>query len=316
MGKKLPCSNGAAILFGEPSMARESQSCLREVLIKMSDAKGQPFAENQSAPDTKITLSSVSASAPDTKIALSPASPSVPATEIPLSPQNPLPPDTEFDDAFAAAARDYRMLLDKEYPVDASLKLVGDRYRLSHNGRMMLYRGILSRSASQINLAKLVRVSWEGAELGIDGYNVLFTLTNYLHGHPMFIATDGFLRDVGGAHGRIADHRGFERMAEVVAEMLSQLNLGKVTFFLDAPVSSSGKQAAFLREAFARCSVNAEVRLENGVDHFLACWEGELIATADSAIIARTSAHVFDLARYILERQFNAHFPPLASLIA
>ncbi|MFZ5860154.1 MAG: DUF434 domain-containing protein [Spirochaetota bacterium] len=254
----------------------------------MSDAKSPSFAENPRPLDTETTP----------------------------FPGGPRAPETDFDDAFAAAARDYRMLLDKEYPVDASLKLVGDRYRLSHNGRMMLYRGILPRSASQINLAKLVHASWEGAELGIDGYNVLFTLTNYLHGHPMFIATDGFLRDVGGAHGRIADHRGFERMAEVVAEMLSQLNLSKVTFFLDAPVSSSGKQAAFLREAFARCAVNAEVRLENGVDHFLACWEGELIATADSAIIARTSAHVFDLARYILERQFNAHFPPLASLIA
>ena len=220
-----------------------------------------------------------------------------------------------FDDAFIAAARDYRMLLDKDYPVDASLKLVGDRYRLSHNGRMMLYRGILSLKASQINLAKLIRSPWERASLGVDGYNILFTLMNYMHGHPMFIATDGFLRDVGGAHGRIADHRGFERMAEIAAEYLAALNLESLTFFLDAPVSSSGRQAGFLREAFTQRSMNAEVRLENGVDHFLACWEGELIATADSAIIGRTNAHVFDLARAILENQFEARFISLARLL-
>ncbi len=220
-----------------------------------------------------------------------------------------------LDEAFIGAARDYRMLLDKEYPIDASLKLVGDRYRLSHNGRMMLYRGILSRGASQTNLAKLVRSPWEGATLSIDGYNILFTLTNYMHGHPMFIASDGFLRDVGGAHGRIADHRGFERMAQLTVDMLAGLALGTITFFLDAPVSSSGRQAGFLREAFAGRGINAEVCLENGVDHRLAYWEGELIATADSAIIARTGAHVFDLARYILERQFRAHFPQLASFL-
>ncbi|MEN6499844.1 MAG: DUF434 domain-containing protein [Rectinema sp.] len=230
-------------------------------------------------------------------------------------PDRQSPEVDDFDEAFIGAVRDYRMLLDKGYPIDASLKLVGDRYRLSHNGRMMLYRGVLSRAASQTNRAKLVRSPWEGATLGIDGYNILFTLTNYMHGHPMFVATDGFLRDVGGAHGRIADHRGFERMAQLTADVLATLNLDTITFFLDAPVSSSGRQADFLREAFAQRGINAEVQLENGVDHLLAHWEGELIVTADSAIIARTGAHVFDLARYILERQFNAHFPQLAKLL-
>ncbi len=220
-----------------------------------------------------------------------------------------------FDVAFIGAARDYRMLLDKGYPVDASLKLVGDHFRLTHNGRMILYRGILSRSASQTNLAKLVRAPWEGATLAIDGYNILFTLTNYLHGHPMFIATDGLLRDVGGAHGRIADHRGFERMAELCVAMLASMSLGAITLFLDAPVSSSGRQASFLREAFAAHGMRAEVRLENSVDHFVACWEGELIATADSAIIARSSGHTFDLARHILERQFSARFLSLADFL-
>lgn len=220
-----------------------------------------------------------------------------------------------FDEAFIGAARDYRMLLDKDYSVDASLKLVGDHFRLTHNGRMMLYRGILSRSASQVNLGKLIRAPWEGATLAIDGYNILFTLTNYLHGHPMFIATDGLLRDVGGAHGRIADHRGFERMATLCVDMLASMSLGTITLFLDAPVSSSGRQAGFLRAAFATRAMNAEVRLENGVDHCLAYWDGELIATADSAIIARSKGRTFDLARNILERQFSAHFQSFAEFL-
>ena len=221
-----------------------------------------------------------------------------------------------YDQAFIDAARDYRMLLDKDYPVDASLKLVGDHFRLTHTGRMVLYRGILSRAASQINLAKLIRAPWEGATLAIDGYNILFTLTNYLHGHPMFVATDGLLRDVGGAHGRIADHRGFERMATLCVDTLATMGLGPITLFLDAPVSSSGRQAGFLRDAFAAHDMHAEVRLENSVDHCLAHWDGELIATADSAIIARSKGRTFDLARYILERQFSARFQSLATFLA
>lgn len=220
-----------------------------------------------------------------------------------------------FDSNFVNAAKDYRMLLDKGYPIDATLKLVGDRFRLTHNARMLLYRGILPTELSRSNHAKLVRVLWEGAELAVDGYNIMFTLTNYLHGHPMFIATDGFLRDVGGAHGRIADHRGFERMAEIMVKILADLSPGHITFFLDAPVSASGMQAAWLRTVFSQHGLDAEVRLENGVDHFLAHWEGELIATADSAIIASARTRVFDLARTVLERQFGADFPHLAALL-
>ncbi|MDH7483927.1 MAG: DUF434 domain-containing protein, partial [Spirochaetales bacterium] len=198
-----------------------------------------------------------------------------------------------LDSNFVEAARDYRLLLDKGYPVDASLKLVGDRWRLSHLTRMMLYRGILSSELSARNAAKLMETMPRDVSLAIDGYNILFTLTNYLHGHPMFIATDGLLRDVGGAHGRIADHRGFERMAEIMVKILAEFVPGHITFFLDAPVSASGMQAAWLRKKFASEGLDAEIRLENGVDHLLAHWEGELIATADSAIIAVTQAKVF-----------------------
>ena len=61
-----------------------------------------------------------------------------------------------LDDTFIAAARDYRMLLDKDYPLDASLKLVGDRYRLSHNGRMMLYSCLLYTSDAADDLLCVV----------------------------------------------------------------------------------------------------------------------------------------------------------------
>lgn len=215
---------------------------------------------------------------------------------------------------FIEAARDYRMLLDKGYPVDASLKLVGDRWRLSHLSRMMLYRGILSTEASTQNAAKLVSLPPEGASMAIDGYNILFTLTNYLHGHPMFIATDGLLRDVGGAHGRIADHRGFERMARLLLQELARLRLGSITIFLDAPVSSSGNQAGYLRSQAAGLGLGIEVRLENATDHFLAAWQGDILCTADSAIVSRTGARVFDLARHVLEQAFKPRFLVLSEI--
>ena len=39
---------------------------------------------------------------------------------------------------FRQAALDYRLLLDRGYPVNATLKLVGDRYRLDRTDRIVL----------------------------------------------------------------------------------------------------------------------------------------------------------------------------------
>jgi hypothetical protein len=47
-----------------------------------------------------------------------------------------------------AAARDYRWLLDRGYPQSASLKLVGDRYRLERDERLVLFRGVFAGAAS------------------------------------------------------------------------------------------------------------------------------------------------------------------------
>jgi hypothetical protein len=47
------------------------------------------------------------------------------------------------DQEFTSACRDYFYLIDKNYPERGSLKIVGDRYRLSGDQRTILYRGYL-----------------------------------------------------------------------------------------------------------------------------------------------------------------------------
>ncbi len=219
-----------------------------------------------------------------------------------------------FSEDFVRAARDYRLLLDRGYPLAASLKLVGDRYRLGKTERMVLFRGIMPGDVSVRNATRLVSTLPAGSRIAIDGYNVLFTVMNYLRGHPLFISTDGFLRDAGGAHGRVADSSQFLDVASRLCETLARLAVAYAAIYIDEPVSRSASHALALRGLLAARGIEGEVFLVHSADGPVASWEGDAIATSDSGIVCRARAPVFDLARYLLETRYEASLPELAPI--
>ena len=216
---------------------------------------------------------------------------------------------------FAPAARDYRFLIDKGYPIDASVKLVGDRYRLDKAARIILFRGILPGAFSASNAARIIGALPPAARVAVDGYNILFTVMNHLRGHPLFIATDGLLRDAGGAHGRIADPGQFLAAADLLCDALARLGVASAALYLDAPISRSADHAAAIREILRTKGLRGETILVPGADGFVAGWDGDAIATSDSAIVSRARAPVFDLARHILENRYCAEFIDLSDLL-
>lgn len=224
---------------------------------------------------------------------------------------------------FRSAARDYRLLLDRGYPSAAGLKLVGDRYALDKAARTVLFRGILPESLSSAIAARIVRGLPPGARLAVDGYNVLFTLSNYRRGHPLFIGTDGLVRDAGGAHGRIQDQGLFLECARAATERLADLEVAYAELYLDAPVSGSGAHAAALRDLLARAGVPGRVELAASADPPVRDFEGGVeagqaegfAATSDSAVAVSARSPVFDLARDILEARYGASFPDLGVVV-
>lgn len=221
----------------------------------------------------------------------------------------------DISEELRAAIRDYRLLLDRGYPVRATVQLVGDRYRLERTGRIVLFRGVLDAALSASIRSRTVAGVPEKASLAVDGYNVLFTIANYLKGHPLFVGTDGLLRDAGGAHGRFGAEEAFIAAAGMMVDRLAALDPGRVVVYLDAPVSGSGRHAAVLREFFSRSRVPAEVEVVPSADSFVRDHGGDAAATADSAIAASSCCPVYDLARDILELRFGATFPDLAAML-
>lgn len=214
----------------------------------------------------------------------------------------------KLSEDFTLALRDYRLLLNRGYPIPSTLKLVGDRYRLSHTERIILFRGVLDDEKNADIGKKLISVLPATANLAIDGFNVLFTLINYRRGHPLFISTDGLLRDAGGAHGRIERIEDWDWARTLFCDTLLRLPVGPLWVYLDAPVSHSGEYRQELEQNLRAHKASVQVVLEDCADIPLQTFTGTAIASSDSTVALRCKTSIFDLARYILETSYHAQF--------
>jgi hypothetical protein len=219
-----------------------------------------------------------------------------------------------LNEHFINACKDYAYLINRNYPERGTLKLVGDRHRLTRDQRTILYRGISSAKKSTLRKVKLVK-EIENKTLAIDGYNVLFSLLNYRLGRFTFISTDDVLRDAGSLHGRLKDEEMFFDCIKILAKHLSAMRPSQVDIFLDSPVSHSERHALVIMEVFRQYSLVVNCRVIRSADYGLKHLSFEVLATSDSVIIENAVTGVVDLPRIILEKQYNAEPVKIADLL-
>ncbi len=196
-----------------------------------------------------------------------------------------------------SAARDLAFLLDRGYPTQAGLKLVGDRYQLKASQRELLLRAVVPRPRAQARRRKKVRaLELKGRWVTVDGYNVLATLEHALRGYPMVLARDGFVRDAVKAGPRVKIEH-LDRLWPCWARFFKRYRPRFLGLYLDAPVSGSGLLAARLRAFFKKEGLPGEALAIPEAERRVL--EGEIVCTADGALLDQAEK-VFDLAGFLL----------------
>jgi len=210
-------------------------------------------------------------------------------------------------DEFKQAAKDYYFLRNKDYAESPTLKLIGDRYRLSRIQRNVLFRGITdSRTAALRKSILLTEPSGiYGKKLFIDGYNVLFTILDYLQGKFLFIGNDGLMRDSGSEHPKNIDIVYFKRAVEIAAAFLSKYPAAGHYFFLDSLIPRNEEHCAVIREQFPVEGIPFSIYAVPSADKKLKEKKDGIIAGSDSEVIDGTSCQILDLPRFSLEERFN-----------
>lgn len=194
---------------------------------------------------------------------------------------------TKFQPMLREAASDLCWLLDRGYAHRSSIKLVGDRYSLRERQRTAVSRCAClsverdSRKSREVNTQALT-----GQPLFIDGYNLLTTVEAALAGGVVLLGRDGAFRDMASIHGHFKFVIETSPALMLIGETLESLRPRECVWYLDSPVSNSGRLAALLRETAAAQKWNWHVELIQDPDPFLSA-SAEIVTTADSMILDR-----------------------------
>jgi hypothetical protein len=215
---------------------------------------------------------------------------------------------------FENSYNDYKYLKERGFSEKASLKLVGDRYRLTRIGRNALFRGVVEESIAAMRSGKIASPEEiAGTPLGIDWYNVLITVESYLKGVLLFVADDGILRDSGSVHGSFRSGPLTQTAISDILEAVRALSPGRVDACLDSPISHSAIMAQELRRRFSsELEIPCEAVLSQSADFPLKTYRG-VVASSDSVILDAVEK-VFDLPRYVLDIRYSFTPPSLYSL--
>ena len=199
-----------------------------------------------------------------------------------------------------SALDDYCLLLSKGYSVNASLKLVGDKFELKERQRLLMMRLActdeqrVSRNQSSLSASEL-----ENKDVLIDGFNIMITIESALSGGFIFVGRDGCYRDLSSVHGTYKRVQETHQAILLCGQALEQLKVTSALWLLDQPVSNSGRLKKNMQEVAENQGWNWNVELCKSPDAELKKANGVTITT--DAVILDSVDNWFNFNRFIIE---------------
>jgi hypothetical protein len=202
---------------------------------------------------------------------------------------------------FEQALKAFSWLRERDFPRRTSFQLVSDRYRLNRFQRVILYHSIFPASEASARQARQI-MQIRHQHLWIDGFNVLFTVVNYLLGRPVFISCDGVIRDAGEAFAKPDQPEKFIRAVELCRNALDELQPASVSFILDSQVPVCSMINDMLQEHYKGAKYTSDIYCTNKTDQFLLSKRSGIMASSDSEILDGFDGPWLDLSASALKQ--------------
>ena len=208
-------------------------------------------------------------------------------------------------DILLNAGQDLQYLLNRGYHIKGASAFVGNHYLLSERQRLALARGVSSDESIRLRKDKEIKNIPPESVVNIDGFNTIITLEVALSDSLLLKCMDETIRDLAGLRGtyRLIDKT--ETAIMLIGKMLEKNKVGKVIFYLDAPVSNSGRLKQKITELLSSFTFEVEVEVINNVDTVLENLEN--VITGDAIILDKCVSWI-NLNAMIIE-EMNADYP-------
>ncbi len=213
--------------------------------------------------------------------------------------------DKLFSDKFipilTEATNDLSLLLGRGYSINSALLLVGNRYKLNKRQRKAVMRIscseklIIQRQTQEVKSSDVIDKNIE-----IDGFNLLILLESILSGAYVFECRDGLFRDISSVHGSYKRVNQTEEGIKLLGRTLKDLQVKSAHWYLDQPVSNSGKLKTMLMGISKELGFNWSVELVYDPDKVLI--KSKNIVVSSDGWIIDNAAQWFNLGAVLVER--------------
>ncbi|MDE5584234.1 MAG: DUF434 domain-containing protein [Ruminococcus sp.] len=201
------------------------------------------------------------------------------------------------------SAEEVYFLVSRGYAVKNATVFAGNHHMLSERQRLAVARAVSPKSSIMSRKQKeLSDGDIKGETVFIDGFNLIITLETAFSGSPLFHCMDGTIRDLAGLRGsyRLIDKT--YTAISAVAETLTALGIKKAVFYLDSPVSNSGRLGYKISELMNNCPFETEIFIEGAVDSILE--KKSHVVTSDAIILDRCISW-FNLTERVIKRHIG-----------
>lgn len=207
------------------------------------------------------------------------------------------------------AQKDLLYLLNQGYPIKSASTFVGNHYLLTERQRVAVVRATAQDTVIDMRLKKLKNNDSIGRNVLIDGLNIIITLEVALSKSTLIHCMDNTVRDLAGLRGtyRIIDKT--DAAILLIGEKLKELSVEKAVFYLDAPVSNTGRLKHKILEILDDKPYKVIVELVNSPDKQLE--QCEDVISQDAIILNKCKSWYNFVAEIIHEKIPSADYVEL-----
>lgn len=198
------------------------------------------------------------------------------------------------------AQQDILYLLERDYKVKNASNFVGNHYMLSERQRLAIVRASAKKEILDLREKKRLSSDTLGRNVYIDGLNLIISLEVALSEGTLIRCMDHAIRDLAGLRGTYRLISQTDTAILLIGDALTKLKVEEAVFYLDAPVSNTGRLKQRILELLQDYPCQVTVELVNNADVILE--QLDAVVTSD-AIILNKCISWFNLAADIIDER-------------
>ena len=178
------------------------------------------------------------------------------------------------------ASRHINYLINEGYDLKSASTFVGNHFLLSERQRLAIVRSLATKEQLETRIEKKKET---GAEVWIDGFNMIITLEVLFCDSILFACMDGTIRDLAALRGTYRIIPETTDATSMLLDVLLEAGAESVHILLDEPVSNSGRLKALIADIGEKYPFTLDIQIRKDVDREL--YGKENVITSDSVIL-------------------------------